>query len=125
MSTMSNRHESCPMRDKCLKYDVCPMVLVQDILAGKRKIIILWYLSFSPLRFSEIKNRLPDVTQKMLTQQLRGLEQDGLIYRKVYPVVPPHVEYGLTDLGEKLIPLLESMHNFGAHYLGEEELTTE
>lgn len=105
------------MKDKCQKYDVCPMVLVQDLLSGKRKIMILWYLSYQTLRFSEIKQKLPDVTQKMLTQQLRKLEADGLILRTVYPVVPPKVEYSLTDLGKRTIPILESMHEFGCEYL--------
>lgn len=105
------------MKDKCLKYDVCPMVLMQNMIAGKWKILILWYLSYNVLRFSDIKKKLPDVTQKMLTQQLRSLEEDKLIYRKVYPVVPPKVEYGLTDIGKRVIPVLEMMHDFGAEYL--------
>jgi len=93
------------------------MVLVQQLLQGKRKILILWYLSGKILRFNDIKKRLPDVTQKMLTQQLRSLEEDHLIFRKVYAVIPPKVEYGLTELGEKIIPILEMMHGFGAEYL--------
>jgi Predicted transcriptional regulators len=93
------------------------MVLVQNILSGKRKILILWYLSYKPLRFNELKRKLPDVTHKMLTQQLRGLEEDELIHREVYPVVPPKVIYSLTDLGKKIIPILELMHGFGAEYL--------
>lgn len=113
----AERHNSCHMSDKCIRYKVCPMVLVQQLLSGKRKILILWYLSSKVLRFNDIKRRLPDVTQKMLTQQLRSLEEDNLIYRKVYPVVPPKVEYGLTDLGERIIPILEMMHGFGAEYL--------
>lgn len=113
----SERHNSCYLSDKCIRYKVCPMVLVQQLLSGKRKILILWYLSGKVLRFNDIKRRLPDVTQKMLTQQLRSLEEDNLIYRKVYPVVPPKVEYGLTELGEKIMPILEMMHGFGAEYL--------
>lgn len=112
-----DRHEECVMKDKCEKYDTCPMVLVQNILSGKRKILILWYLNYRTLRFNDIKKKLPDVTQKMLTQQLRSLEKDGLIYRHVYPVVPPKVEYSLTELGKKIIPILELMHGFGADYL--------
>ena len=117
MNDHKPNHDSCYMNDKCLKYDVCPMGLVQNLLSGKRKIMILWYLSAGILRFSEIKTKLPDVTQKMLTQQLRSLESDDLIFRKVYPVVPPKVEYGLTELGRRTIPLLEMMHEFGALYL--------
>lgn len=117
MGADDERHEKCYMREKCEKYDICPMVLVQNILSGKRKILILWYLSYGTLRFNDIKRRLPDVTQKMLTQQLRSLEGDKLIFRKVYPVVPPKVEYGLTKLGRNIIPILELMHRFGADYL--------
>lgn len=111
------KHESCYMYEKCQKYDVCPMVLVQKLLSGKRKIMILWYLSNKVMRFSDIKKKLPDVTQKMLTIQLRSLEEDQLITRTIYPVVPPKVEYRLTELGERIIPILEMMHNFGASYL--------
>lgn len=117
MAEINKRHEECHMKEKCIKYDICPMVLVQKIVSGKWKILILWYLSYNTLRFSDIKKRLPYVTQKMLTQQLRSLEEDNLIFRKVYPVVPPRVEYGLTEVGKKIIPILELMHGFGAEYL--------
>ncbi len=76
-------------------------------------------LSYNTLRFSDIKKKLPHVTQKMLTQQLRDLEADKLIYRKVYSVVPPKVEYSLTDVGKKIIPILKMMHGFGAEYLND------
>lgn len=105
------------MREDCQKFDICPMTLVQKILSGKWKILILWYLSYKILRFSDIQKLLPDITTKMLTQQLRSLEDDNLIYRKVYPVVPPKVEYGLTEVGKKVIPILNMMHNFGSEYL--------
>ena len=111
------KHEDCFMKDKCQQYDICPLALVQHLLSGKRKIMILWYLSNKVLRFSEIKRKLPDVTQKMLTQQLRSLEEDQLIYRHVYPEVPPKVEYGLTKIGASIVPILEMMHKFGAEYL--------
>lgn len=117
MDKSSLRHTECHMSSLCLKYDACPMVLMQQLISGKWKILILWYLSYRNLRFSEIKERLPNVTQKMLTQQLRSLEEDKLIYRKVYPVIPPKVEYGLTGVGKRIIPLLEAMHKFGTDYL--------
>ncbi|KNF07634.1 HTH-type transcriptional activator HxlR [Gottschalkia purinilytica] len=117
MTEDMKRHEECYMKEHCLKYDVCPMTLVQKILSGKWKILILWYLSYKKLRFTEIKKKLPNVTQKMVTQQLRSLEEDKLIYRKVFPVVPPKVEYGLTELGKRIVPILEMMHKFGAEYL--------
>lgn len=110
-------HEICNFKEHCLKYDICPMILVQGLLSGKWKILILWYLSFETMRFTELKKRMPDVTQKMLTQQLRTLEDDHLIFRHVYPQVPPKVEYGLTDMGKKIIPILKSMHSFGINYL--------
>lgn len=119
MSKVLDRHEQCHMKEHCQKYDVCPMVLVQNILSGKWKILILWYLSHNTLRFSDLKKKLPHVTQKMLTQQLRSLEESQLIYREVYPVVPPKVEYGLTDLGKRVIPILEIMHGFGAECLNQ------
>lgn len=110
-------HSECHMREQCVKYDICPMVLVNNLFSGKWKILILWYLSYKVLRFSDIKKRLPNVTQKMLTMQLRSLEEDKLIYRKIYPEIPPKVEYGLTEVGKRIIPLLEMMHSFGARYL--------
>lgn len=101
-------------------YEQCPMVLIQDMISGKWKILILWYLSYSKLRFSDIQRKLPNVAQKVLSRQLKSLEEDNLIHRKVYPVVPPKVEYSLTDVGRKLIPILEMMHKFGAECLEEE-----
>jgi len=101
------------------------MVVVQNLLSGKWKLLILWYLSYGTLRFSDIKKRLPKVTQKMLTSQLRSLEEDKLISRKVYPVVPPKVEHSLTEVGKEIIPILEMMHSFGSEYLDAGLLNTE
>jgi len=115
----ANRHETCYMSEECLKYDTCPMGLVQKLLSGKWKILILWFLSAKVSRFNDIRKKLPNVTQKMITQQLRSLENDHLIFRHVYPVVPPKVEYGLTDLGRRIIPILELMHTFGVDYLAQ------
>jgi DNA-binding HxlR family transcriptional regulator len=105
------------MRETCLKDDICPMVLAYKLLSGKRKIMILWFLSNKILRFNEIQKKMPDVTQKMLTKQLRSLEEDHLIYRHVYPTVPPKVEYEITEVGSRIIPILELMHQFGASYI--------
>lgn len=109
-------HEECHMKTRCLQYETCPMITFHKIISGKWKILILWYLTNKPLRFSELNKKLPDVTQRMLTTQLRSLEEDGLISRKVYPVVPPKVEYSLTDLGKEMTPLLESMYKYGVMY---------
>lgn len=119
MSVLTSIHEECFMKDKCEKYDKCPMVLVQNIVGGKWKILILWYLNYSKLRFGDLQRKLPTVSQKVLSRQLKSLEEDNIINRKVYPVVPPKVEYNLTDVGKKLIPILEMMHEFGAEYLEE------
>jgi DNA-binding HxlR family transcriptional regulator len=120
MEQLTNRHEECYMKEKCLQYEKCPMVLIQNMISGKWKILILWYLSYSKLRFSDIQRKLPNVAQKVLSRQLKSLEEDNLIHRKVYPVVPPKVEYSLTDVGRKLIPILEMMHKFGAECLEED-----
>ncbi len=105
------------MNNRCDKYKTCPMTLFHKLVSGKWKILILWYLSSGCLRFSEIQRKLPDVTQRMLTNQLRSLEEDGLVHREVYPVVPPKVEYSLTEIGQKMIPLLEQMYNYGIDYV--------
>lgn len=117
MTLDEERHDECPMREHCLKHEQCPMGLVHKIMTGKWKLLILWYLSYNTLRFSQLRKKLGNVTEKMLTQQLRELEHDKLIFRQVYPVVPPKVEYGLTDIGKMIIPVLEMMHKFGETYL--------
>ncbi len=105
------------MQDTCLKEDICPMMLAHKLLSGKRKIMILWLLSNKTLRFSEIQKKLPDITRKMLTKQLRDLEEDKLILRHIYPAVPPKVEYEITDVGRRIVPVMEQMHMFGASYI--------
>ena len=94
----------------------CPVEATLDLIGGKYKALILWHLSESTLRFSELNKRIT-ATPKMLTQQLRELENDQLIHRQVYPVIPPKVEYSLTALGQSLMPILVAMRNWGADYL--------
>lgn len=91
----------------------CPVETALDVLAGKWKILILWYLRRDTLRFNELQKMLPRVTQKMLIQKLRELEEDGIVHREVYPVVPPKVEYSLTEYGESLKPILKQMYLWG------------
>ncbi|WP_066890947.1 helix-turn-helix domain-containing protein [Clostridium nigeriense] len=117
MEKFSIDHKDCYINESTNNHGICPMILVHKLISGKWKILILWYLCKGPLRFSDLKRCLPNVTQKMLTNQLRSLEEDKLIYRKVYPVVPPKVEYGLTDIGNKIIPVLEAMHSYGEEYI--------
>lgn len=97
-----------------------PMEDLLSMIGGRWKPRILCHLQSSgALRFSEIQRRMPEITQKMLTQQLRQLEEDGFIHRKVYPAVPPKVEYTLTSAGEKLKPVLEILEQWVASHLPE------
>jgi len=97
--------------------NVCPVATTLDLIGGKYKALILWHLSETKLRFSEIQKLIANATPKMLTQQLRELESNALIHREVFPVVPPKVEYSLTDLGKSLIPVLMAMRDWGSGYL--------
>lgn len=97
----------------------CGVEITLNLIGGKWKGLILWHLCQKTLRFSQLKRRIPGVTQKMLTQQLRELEQDGLIHREVYPEVPPRVEYSLVDKGRSLEPLLKLMCQWGQDYSAE------
>ena len=96
----------------------CPVEAALDVIGGKWKPLILWALGDDVLRFSELQKELPGVNTKMLTKQLRELEEDGVITRTVYPEVPPRVEYAITDFGRTLIPILQALCNWGAEYLG-------
>ena len=93
--------------------DMLTVKITLDLIGGKWKVLILWILKDAILRFSELKRNVPNITQKMLTKQLRELESDGLIWRKIYPQVPPKVEYSLTDRGKSLLPVLRAMHKWG------------
>ena len=95
----------------------CPVEATISLIGGKYKAIILWHLVGKTLRFSELSRLVTSATPKMLTQQLRELENDGLIHRVVYPVVPPKVEYSLTPLGTSFIPILSSICDWGNNYL--------
>jgi DNA-binding HxlR family transcriptional regulator len=95
----------------------CTFEIAVDLIGGKWKPIIIWHLGTKGTkRFNELKKLLPQITQKMLTQQLRELENDSLDERKVYPQVPPKVEYSLTDSGESLMPILRMMCDWGEKY---------
>ena len=100
-----------------MKGCVCPVESTLELIGGKYKALILWYLSDGKLRFSELRNVITGATPKMLTQQLRELESQKLIHREVYPVIPPKVEYSLTALGQSLMPVLTAMRDWGADYL--------
>ncbi len=95
----------------------CPVELVIDLISGKWKLLILRELMKGTKRFSELHRSIPGITQKMLTRQLRDLERCGLVRRKVYPQVPPKVEYSLTDLGRSLEEIFDAMHRWGLKYI--------
>lgn len=93
------------------------MVLAHKLLTGKRKLTILWLLSSRVMRYNEILKCIPDITKKMLTAQLRSLEEDHLITRRIYPTVPAKVEYAITEIGKQTVPIMEMMHHFGICYI--------
>ena len=97
--------------------ETCPVEATLDLIGGKYKTLILWHLSDGKLRFSELRKAIKSATPKMLTQQLRELEGHKLIHREVFPVVPPKVEYSLTETGRSLMPILMAMRDWGAAYL--------
>ena len=98
----------------------CPVRATVRLLGGKYKSVVLWCLRDGKKRFSEIQAMVPEATGKMLTKQLRELEADGLIERRVYPVVPPKTEYSLTEFGRSAIPLIMDMSEWGIAYLERE-----
>ena len=85
----------------------CNIEVIVDVIGGKWKMLILWNLKDQLRRFNELRRLIPGSTQKMLTAQLRELERDGIVFRKVYPQVPPKVEYSLTKYGQSLKPFIE------------------
>jgi len=91
----------------------CAMDITMNFIGGKWKTVVLWYLIEGKKRFSELKKLIPDITEKMLSIQLKKLEEDGLVYRQVFAEVPMRVEYSLTDFGKSLTPILEEVAKWG------------
>nr|WP_067838224.1 helix-turn-helix domain-containing protein [Amphibacillus sediminis] len=97
--------------------ELCRVEDALNIIVGKWKpIILLHLLKNGTMRFSELKNSIPEITQKMLTKHLRELEEEDIINRVVYPQVPPKVEYSMTEYGEGLEPILTAMHEWGSRH---------
>ena len=95
----------------------CPVESTLTFLDGKWKGVILYHLFDGTHRFNQLKRKLPSVTQRMLTKQLRELEEAGLVSRLVHPVVPPHVDYALTPLGESLEPVIRALAAWGERHV--------
>ena len=96
----------------------CAMDVTMNFIGGKWKTVVLWYLRNNIYRFGELKKKIPDITEKMLSLQLKALENDGLIKREVFAEVPLRVEYSMTEFGKTLIPVLEEIARWGKQ-LGE------
>ena len=91
----------------------CPVTATVEVIGGRWKPTILFHLKDQPRRFNALRRLIPGITQRMLTLQLRGLEEDGVVARKVHGTVPPHVEYSLTPRGLTLAPIIEAMEEWG------------
>lgn len=99
------------------RFGKCPYYTAQQVLQGKWAILILHYLSDGTLRFNELLRMMPNMTHATLSKQLKKLESDELIIRKEYPQVPPKVEYSLSEIGEKFLPVLDSLEQWGTQYI--------
>ena len=91
----------------------CPVQATVNLISGKWKVQILWHLSFGPRRFAEIRRKLKTISEKVLTEQLRQLEKDGLVLRFATSSVPPQVTYSLTERGRELVPVLQAIVDWG------------
>lgn len=111
------RSEGCQLKEAGDKKYYCYFELTLQVIGGKWKPIILYHLGANRvMRFAKFKKAIPNITEKMLIQQLRALEADGLVHRKVYRQVPPKVEYSLTELGLSIVPILNQLRAWGIHY---------
>jgi DNA-binding HxlR family transcriptional regulator len=95
----------------------CPVEAAVDVFGGKWKALILWWLQERTWRFAELRRQIPGITEKMLTQQLRELEADGIVHRRIYPIVPPKVEYSLTEYGQSLKRALRQICEWGRNHM--------
>ena len=104
------------MKEKLKELPACPVETTLTLIGNKWKVLIIRDLLTGTKRFGELKKSIGSVSQKVLTSQLRAMEEDGLIHREVYAEVPPRVEYSLTELGWSLQPILDAMVNWGNNY---------
>lgn len=102
----------------------CPVATTVSLIGSKWKLLIMRNLLIRPWRFNELQKSLDGISQKVLTDSLRSMESDGIITRTVYPEVPPHVEYALSDLGETMRPIIKAMEDWGIEYKKSMRTTT-
>lgn len=100
----------------------CSLMLTHDLIGGKWKMRVLWHIQKGHTRFSQLQKNLPEITDKVLSAQLRDLEKTGIIKRDVYPDVPPRVEYTLTEKGKELAPIIEMLCTWSDSYADENEI---
>jgi len=106
------------LRQEAMDLSECPVRVTAEVISGKWKPLIIFSLKSGPLRYGELRRQVPGTTHKVLTQQLRQLERDQIVRRKIYAQVPPRVEYSLTAYGRTLTPVLESMADWGKKHAG-------
>lgn len=106
-------------KEICPDTFACPVAVTVDVIGGKWKGLILYHLVPGPRRFNELRRLMPEITQRMLTLQLRELEHDGIVHREIYQQIPPKVEYSFTDFGETLKPIIFLMRDWGEVYENE------
>ncbi len=94
----------------------CPVATAVSLIGGKWKLLILRNLRMRPWRFNELQRDLDGISQKVLTDSLRQMADDGLVYRRDYREIPPKVEYGLTELGMQMLPIIDALADFGNYY---------
>ena len=99
------------------RFGKCPYATAQTLISGKWAVLILLYLEQGPIRFNELLRKMPKMTHATLSVQLKSLEEYGLIKRVQYEAIPPHVEYSLTDIGEKFHPVVAAMETWGNEYI--------
>lgn len=104
------------MKTKAELLPDCPVATTVSLIGNKWKLLIIRNLRMRPWRFNELQRDLDGISQKVLTDSLRSMEQDGIITRTVYPEVPPRVEYALSELGESMRPILDAMQTWGENY---------
>jgi DNA-binding HxlR family transcriptional regulator len=98
-------------------FGICPYTTAQKILSGKWTLLILYHLSVQTMRFNELQRALPAMTQATLSKQLHMMEENGLIVRKAYNQIPPKVEYSLSELGQKFLPVLSALETWANYYI--------